>query len=334
MKSIDNYILEKLIINKQLQPQKHDINSEICCKVGVWTFDYDPKVIQQLGIGLITVNIDGNKITETDLSYVNGNFKKESKYKSAKTFSRTKNDYMFTRNTINGLYYFYLNEKDTVKFINNLPIKITTTDRGSFLTNDESKKMTKYVNEFFGFEFEISDKRDMYLQRDILDYGEQFLKDIIKYLDRCIVEKLVIDKTVGLNTKIDLKPWYLMFHKTFVESQNRLYIEDIIKIKDVDVIHGVLKLLPYGWGGTIDKKYITINEHTVLGESIYDTDLVALLPKDEALQVLKKIKDTESFDIKEYFDSDDKVEIRKDSSDHKITYKEINDIIKELEDKK
>ena len=146
-----------------------------------------------------------------------------------------------------------------------------------------------------------------------------------------ITEKLHIDKNVS-SFKPDIDEWYINFHKIFIQGQELVFIEDVIKISSINEEEHKIKVMPENIEKEYEFPYIVYNKHIILARNEYDTDKVLLIPIKEAILILKDIKDKKenTIDTKIFGDSGRK-ELRIDSYAHSVTEEELNNIITKLQ---
>ena len=146
-----------------------------------------------------------------------------------------------------------------------------------------------------------------------------------------ITEKLHIDKNVS-SFKPDIDEWYINFHKIFIQGQELVFIEDVIKISSINEEEHKIKVIPENIEKEYEFPYIVYNKHIILARNEYDTDKVLLIPIKEAILILKDIKDKKenTIDTKIFGDSGRK-ELRIDSYAHSVTEEELNNIITKLQ---
>lgn len=146
-----------------------------------------------------------------------------------------------------------------------------------------------------------------------------------------ITEKLHIDKNVS-SFKPDMDEWYINFHKIFIQGQELVFIEDVIKISSINEEEHKIKVMPENIEKEYEFPYIVYNKHIILARNEYDTDKVLLIPIKEAILILKDIKDKKenTIDTKIFGDSGRK-ELRIDSYAHSVTEEELNNIITKLQ---
>ena len=146
-----------------------------------------------------------------------------------------------------------------------------------------------------------------------------------------ITEKLHIDKNVS-SFKPDIDEWYINFHKIFIQGQELVFIEDVIKISSINEEEHKIKVMSENIEKEYEFPYIVYNKHIILARNEYDTDKVLLIPIKEAILILKDIKDKKenTIDTKIFGDSGRK-ELRIDSYAHSVTEEELNNIITKLQ---
>ena len=146
-----------------------------------------------------------------------------------------------------------------------------------------------------------------------------------------ITEKLHIDKNVS-SFKPDMNEWYINFHKIFIQGQELVFIEDVLKISSINEEEHKIKVMPENIKKEYEFPYIVYNKHIILARNEYDTDKVLLIPIKEAIPILKDIKDKKenTIDTKIFGDSGRK-ELRIDSYAHSVTEEELKNVITKLQ---
>ena len=146
-----------------------------------------------------------------------------------------------------------------------------------------------------------------------------------------ITEKLHIDKNVS-SFKPDMNEWYINFHKIFIQGQELVFIEDVLKISSINEEEHKIKVMPENIKKEYEFPYIVYNKHIILARNEYDTDKVLLIPIKEAIFILKDIKDKKenTIDTKIFGDSGRK-ELRIDSYAHSVTEEELKNVITKLQ---
>lgn len=146
-----------------------------------------------------------------------------------------------------------------------------------------------------------------------------------------ITEKLHIDKNVS-SFKPDMNEWYINFHKIFIQGQELVFIEDVLKISSINEEEHKIKVMPENIKKEYEFPYIVYNKHIILARNEYDTDKVLLIPIKEAILILKDIKDKKenTIDTKIFGDSGKK-ELRIDSYAHSVTEEELKNVITKLQ---
>ena len=146
-----------------------------------------------------------------------------------------------------------------------------------------------------------------------------------------ITEKLHIDKNVS-SFKPDMNEWYINFHKIFIQGQELVFIEDVLKISSINEEEHKIKVMPENIEKEYEFPYIVYNKHIILARNEYDTDKVLLIPIKEAIPILKDIKDKKenTIDTKIFGDSGRK-ELRIDSYAHSVTEEELKNVITKLQ---
>ena len=146
-----------------------------------------------------------------------------------------------------------------------------------------------------------------------------------------ITEKLHIDKNVS-SFKPDMNEWYINFHKIFIQGQELVFIEDVLKISSINEEEHKIKVMPENIKKEYEFPYIVYNKHIILAINEYDTDKALLIPIKEAIPILKDIKDKKenTIDTKIFGDSGRK-ELRIDSYAHSVTEEELKNVITKLQ---
>ena len=146
-----------------------------------------------------------------------------------------------------------------------------------------------------------------------------------------ITEKLHIDKNVS-SFKPDMNEWYINFHKIFIQGQELVFIEDVLKISSINEEEHKIKVMPENIKKEYEFPYIVYNKHIILARNEYDTDKSLLIPIKEAIPILKDIKDKKenTIDTKIFGDSGRK-ELRIDSYAHSVTEEELKNVITKLQ---
>ena len=146
-----------------------------------------------------------------------------------------------------------------------------------------------------------------------------------------ITEKLHIDKNVS-SFKPDMNEWYINFHKIFIQGQELVFIEDVLKISSINKEEHKIKVMPENIKKEYEFPYIVYNKHIILARNEYDTDKALLIPIKEAIPILKDIKDKKenTIDTKIFGDSGRK-ELRIDSYTHSVTEEELKNVITKLQ---
>ena len=146
-----------------------------------------------------------------------------------------------------------------------------------------------------------------------------------------ITEKLHLDKNVS-SFKPDMNEWYINFHKIFIQGQELVFIEDVLKISSINEEEHKIKVMPENIKKEYEFPYIVYNKHIILARNEYDTDKVLLIPIKEAIFILKDIKDKKenTIDTKIFGDSGRK-ELRIDSYAHSVTEEELKNVITKLQ---
>ena len=146
-----------------------------------------------------------------------------------------------------------------------------------------------------------------------------------------ITEKLHIDKNVS-SFKPDMNEWYINFHKIFIQGQELVFIEDVLKISSINEEEHKIKVMPENIKKEYEFPYIVYNKHIILARNEYDTDKALLIPIKEAIPILKDIKDKKenTIDTKIFGDSGRK-ELRIDSYTHSVTEEELKNVITKLQ---
>lgn len=146
-----------------------------------------------------------------------------------------------------------------------------------------------------------------------------------------ITEKLHIDKNVS-SFKPNMNEWYINFHKIFIQGQELVFIEDVLKISSINEEEHKIKVMPENIKKEYEFPYIVYNKHIILARNEYDTDKSLLIPIKEAIPILKDIKDKKenTIDTKIFGDSGRK-ELRIDSYAHSVTEEELKNVITKLQ---
>ena len=146
-----------------------------------------------------------------------------------------------------------------------------------------------------------------------------------------ITEKLHIDKNVS-SFKPNMNEWYINFHKIFIQGQELVFIEDVLKISSINEEEHKIKVMPENIKKEYEFPYIVYNKHIILARNEYDTDKALLIPIKEAIPILKDIKDKKenTIDTKIFGDSGRK-ELRIDSYAHSVTEEELKNVITKLQ---
>lgn len=146
-----------------------------------------------------------------------------------------------------------------------------------------------------------------------------------------ITEKLHIDKNVS-SFKPDIDEWYINFHKIFIQGQELVFIEDVLKISSINEEEHKIKVMPENIEKEYEFPYIIYNKHIILARNEYDTDKALLIPIKEAILILKDIKNKKenTIDTKIFGDSGRK-ELRIDSYAHSVTEEELKNVITKLQ---
>ena len=162
----------------------------------------------------------------------------------------------------------------------------------------------------------------------------------MKKLEEYVTENLRINKDTKTRKLLDLDNYYLLVHKIIINRsissspELRVFVENILTIKDYDIINQNIWVEPNGWGKEFKRHYEIINDRIVLCDTIDSLDKSVLLHKDEAIEFLKDLKKNNyCIDLKEYFgEKDRKVAVSNDGEEHTIKDEEIKDKIDELND--
>ena len=146
-----------------------------------------------------------------------------------------------------------------------------------------------------------------------------------------ITEKLHIDKNVS-SFKPNMNEWYINFHKIFIQGQELVFIEDVLKISSINEEEHKIKVMHENIKKEYEFPYIVYNKHIILARNEYDTDKALLIPIKEAIPILKDIKDKKenTIDTKIFGDSGRK-ELRIDSYAHSVTEEELKNVITKLQ---
>ncbi len=145
-----------------------------------------------------------------------------------------------------------------------------------------------------------------------------------------ITEKLHISKNVS-SFKPDMDEWYINFHKIDVQGKTLVFIEDALKISSINEEEHKIKVIPEKTEKEFEFHYIVYNKHIILAEDEYDTNKALLIPRKEAILMLKDIKDKKENTIDtEIFGDSGRKELRIDSYTHSVTEEEIKNVIIKL----
>ena len=145
-----------------------------------------------------------------------------------------------------------------------------------------------------------------------------------------ITEKLHINKNVS-SFKPDMDEWYINFHKIDVQGKTFVFIEDALKISSINEEEHKIKVIPEKTEKESEFPYKVYKKHIILAEDEYDTNKALLIPRKEAILMLKDIKDKKENTIDtEIFGDFGRKELRIDSYTHSVTEEEIKNVIIKL----
>ena len=151
-------------------------------------------------------------------------------------------------------------------------------------------------------------------------------------LSTYIIEKLHLNKDTEIQDIFNLNTVYLIIHKTITEGELKVFVENTIKIIEVNKENKEIKIEPIDWKSTFKFDYYIYDNHIILAKDEFASDKSLLLEKEEAINFLKSLKDNDYLINLSYFGEDDKkVAVREDSKEHKINDDEIQSHIDELE---